>query len=565
MTNMTKPAGEQRRAAAPIQVLIAIFTLSAGAVLTTYLNRSGHAGPEQYLIFPRLFFFNDHVEAVAMLIGFVVALRFHAIQTGIIRLAAWIGLHPRTVCGLSFIVLAAGSRFVYLAHPLSMDEYVPVMQAHAFARGELTAHYAVPLLDELVFPAFRGSFILLNSATGAAMSGYWPGLALLMTPFVLIHAIWAFNATLSVLALALIGSFAARASTTSEQAHLRRGWAMLAALASPAFTVNAMSFYAMPALLAFNLLFLWLLLKPSRLWAFSAGIVGGLALVLHNPVPHAMMAIPCLAWMAAERTRRTRLPALIAGYLPPALILGLGWLMLNSALGMTGAVATKSQEGFVTHWTQLIGHIFHLPSMDTMQARQYATWKVWIWACPGLAFAPFVIRPRDTALKLLVSAFVLTYLIYFLVSFDQGHGWGYRYVQPAWGVFPIAGGIWFARQGARNTLGAIVVAAGLLATPAFLWETHATIASFLARRIEPPVEGRWVVFVDTAPRYSADLVQNPPGIGRVIYFVSHGEDKDGQLMAAQFPGSIRTQHDSRGSAWHLPDSASLVEGPIRPD
>lgn len=560
MFKPTDRSGARRLSEPPIQVLVAIFIVSIGAMLSTVLNRSGSAAPEQYVIFTRLFFFNDYVGSLAMLIAFALALKMEAIQTATMRLAEWVGTHPRAACTLAFAALAAGARFVYMAHPLSMDEYVPVMQANAFAHGELAVHYPVPLLDEIVWRPFRGSFILLNPSTGEAISGYWPGLALLMTPFVVLHAAWALNAALTTLALALIGDFAAQAGA-AEGASLRRGWAMLAAVASPAFTINAMSFYAMPGLLALNLLFLWLLLKPSHRSAFAAGLVGGLALVLHNPIPHAMMAAPCLAWMTVDRTRRSRLPALIAGYLPPALLLGLGWPLLTSSLHMARTMSATTEHGFIADWAERVGNIFHLASDDTMDARRYASWKIWIWACPGLALAPFVVRPRDAALKLLLAAFVLTYLFYFLVPFDQGHGWGYRYIHPVWAVIPIAGGIWFAREGAARSLGAVAVAAGLMATPAFLWETHGTIAGFLALRIEPPDDGRWVVFIDTVhARYANDLVQNLPGHERVLNLISQGEQKDRLLMAQQFPQAVQVVHDARGSSWRLSAPARSASG-----
>jgi hypothetical protein len=539
--------------------LAIIYVLGFGAVLSTWLNRSGEAPPEAYGIFTRLYFFNDHVESLALLAALLLVQMLPAVQRAVIRLAEWVGAHPRATCGLAFVALAAGGRFVYLAHPQSMDEYVPVMQAGAFARGELTAHYPVPLLDRIVWPPFRGTFVLLDPSTGFAAEGYWPGLALLLTPFFLIHATWALNAALTALALALIGDLAARTTDDPERARDRRGWAMLAALASPAFTVNAMSLYAMPGLLAGNLLFLWLLLRPGHRAAFAAGLVGGFTFGLHNPLPHTLMAVPCLLWMLADRERRRRLPALLAGYLPGLLLLGIGWPMLTASLHFARAIAAKRADaGFVENWVTLIGRIFHLPTADTLEVRSYGTWKIWIWAAPIVALAPFAVRPRDAAMRLLLAAFVLTYLVYFLVQYDQGHGWGYRYIHPAWGALPVAAGVWFARQGGARTLGAIALGAGLLATPVFLWETHETVAGFLAHRIEPPADGRWVVFIDIRGRYNADLVQNVPGRDRVMYLISQGEQEDRMLMTAQFPQAVETLHDERGSAWRLSADAAAM-------
>ncbi len=532
-------------------IALRILLLALGAVFTTVLCRDGAVPPEQYLIFMRLFLFNDYVGSLAMLIGFALMLWLKPAKDTVTRIAAWTGANPGFACGIGFITFALGARFVYMAHPLSMDEYAPVMQASAFAHRELAAHYPAPLLDRIVWAPFRGTFLLTDPATGTTMSGYWPGLALLLTPFVFLHVGWMLNPALAALALALIGDLAARTTADPEQARQRRGWAMLASLASPAFTINAMSYYAMPGLLTLNLLYLWLVLKPGHRHAFMAGLVGGLALVLHNPVPHVLMALPCLFWLAANPAGRRRLPALIAGYLPLGLLIGLGWPMLTSGLHMSGPMTATAQEGFVAHWANLVGQIFRLPSPELIQARVFATWKMWIWASPGLLLAPFFISVRVPALQLLCAAFVLTYLFYFLVPFDQGHGWGYRYIHPVWGLLPVAGGIWFASPGSARALGAMTVAAGLLATPAFLWETHQTIAEFKALRITPPEEGHWVVFINREQLYTADLVQNPPGSERVLNLLSQGPEQDRRLMAKLAPSAEQVVLDARGSAWRL--------------
>jgi len=308
----------------------------------------------------------------------------------------------------------------------------------------------------------------------------------------------------------------------------------------------------MPGLLALNLLYLWLLLRPDRRSAFAAGVVGSAALVMHNPLPHLLMAVPCLLWLLRDKEGRRRLPLVMLGYAPLTLLLGLGWPLLTADMHLVRSYSTTEHVGFAQEWISRMQRLFHLPTEDLMEARRDATWKVWIWACPGLALAPFVMRPRGAALALLLATFVLTYYAYFLVPFDQGHGWGYRYVHPVWGVLPVAGGLWFARAGAARSFGVIAVAAGLLATPVFLWQTHATIAEALSHRIAPPEDGQWIVFVPLHYKYSQDLVQNLPGQDRVRYFISVDDASDRALMAAQFPGAVAVIRDEdRGSAWRL--------------
>jgi hypothetical protein len=335
------------------------------------------------------------------------------------------------------------------------------------------------------------------------------------------------------------------------------GWAMLAALASPQFTVNAMSFYAMPGELALNLLFLWLLLKPGAKSAFAAGLVGGLALAMHNPVPHALMAAPALLWLAWDRQRWPRLAAALAGYVPVAAVLVLGWVSHLSGLE---AAATRpgtppAPQGLLGVLVFLVSKVLMLPTDDMLQARWYATWKIWIWGCPGLLLVLLVPRTRSTVERLLLAAFATTYVFFLFVRFDQGHGWGYRYIHTAWAALPVAAGIWLASaKEANRRWGAAMIAAGLLATPVFLWQTHRTIADTLAWRLSPPAAGEWVVFVnERTGRYRGDLVQNANLRTGLLHLVSRGDADDNALMARQFPGAVRVQRDGRGSLWRLPE------------
>ena len=63
-------------------------------------------------------------------------------------------------------------------------------------------------------------------------------------------------------------------------------------------------YYSMQAHLTANLLFVWLLLKPTPYRAFGAGVVGSLALVLHNPFPHMLFAAPWIIAFARSKDQR---------------------------------------------------------------------------------------------------------------------------------------------------------------------------------------------------------------------------------------------------------------------
>jgi hypothetical protein len=534
--------------------LLTLMTLllSCLASLVIQLERIDGMPRWAHIFFYQQFLFEDYVQAITMLLAFSLALVLPTPRQWVARLAALIGEYPKCTCVIVFIILVLGAHFVYLAHPFTMDEYAPQLQARAFAQGSLTVRYDPGLLNWLLLPQTQGNFLLVNRNTGEAMSAYWPGLALLMSPFAFFHLEALLNPLLSVLALWLIGDLAVQAGTDGRC----RGWAMLAALASPVFTINAMSFYAMPGLLALNLLYLWLLLRPGWQSALAAGMVGSVALALVNPLPHAMTGLPCMVWLLLDSERRRRLFPLMAGYLPLTLALMIGWPMLTTALGMPHSGGEHANaDGFVSGWLARVKEIFVTPSDWVLQLRWHSAWKVWIWSCPGLLLLPFFLRRRGTIFWLMVSSFALTFMAYFFVPYSQGYGWGYRYIHPAWGGLPVCGGVWLAlAQGKLREFARAAVLAGLLATPVFLWQTRTVIADTLAQRFTPPDDGRWLVFVAMNRNHPTDaLIQNYPGPQRIVYMASRGKTLDRQLMQDIAPLAVEVAHDSRGSMWRTHD------------
>ncbi|MDQ3039455.1 MAG: hypothetical protein M3R16_06635, partial [Pseudomonadota bacterium] len=489
----------------PKGLLALTIVLAALAPLAMLSGRIPGLGEFDYLIFYRLLFYNDVTNSLAMLAALVVALAVRPLRTWMGQVAGWVSVYPIKTCVLAFVALALAARVVYQGFPLAMDEYAPLLQARIFAQGDIAITYPRELLDRMVVPGFQGYFILVNHETGQAASAYWPGLALLMTPFALFHAEWLLNPLLGAAGLWLIGDLAKQA-TGKDQA---RGWAMLAALACPQYTVNAISFYAMTALLTLNLLFLWLLLRPGWRSALLAGVVGSIALVLHNPVPHALFALPVGIWLLASPERRNKIPPLVAGYLPLTILLCTGWPLLTGSMGLRPLGIAGPVSGFITSWLKKLHDIFVITGLEQLQIRSYAAWKILIWGAPGLLLISFIAKPRGEIMRLLLAAFLLTYAFYFFIPLDQGHGWGYRYVHATWGLLVIATAV-FATHGERQKqLVAIALAAGLLATPAFMYSTHKTITSAIAQ--QPPRDGSGpsLVFIANQPGlYTPDLVRN---------------------------------------------------------
>ncbi|HET9766911.1 MAG TPA: hypothetical protein VFS60_08685, partial [Thermoanaerobaculia bacterium] len=351
-------------------LVVPSLVLAAGALLLALHERPQLARYRQQAF--RLLFARDEPAGAALLLV-LVAIVVAAAMVAATPLRRWAEVVAErlaerralfVVALAAMLCLAVGAVTVYQARPLAMDEYAHWFQARAFAAGELTGRLPPDLLPRLVPPRLLFPFFATDAATGTVASRYWPGFALLLVPFTWLRAPWLLNPLLGGTVLLLLAGLARRWTGQAAAA----GWAVLLALASPAFTVNALSFYPLTAHLALNLVWMALLVEGRAVLGdtrattsptsaltmptsmsmpaltaqsrrlLAAGAVGSLALVLHNPVPHAVFAVPWLA--ALSRRRGLRAAALLAlGYLPLVLLLGVGWLPLRGPLS-SGAAAS---------------------------------------------------------------------------------------------------------------------------------------------------------------------------------------------------------------------------------
>jgi len=356
--------------------------------------------------------------------------------TPILRIAEFLGRRPYWVAAVSVVLFALGAVAVYREYPLSMDEYAAVFQAKIFAAGHLSAQLPPSYIDWLVVRGFNGEFLIASRETGRVIETYWPGFAMLLAPFELLHVQWLCNACLAALALILIHWI----TKEITQDALAAGWALLFALSSGAFAANAISLYSLQAHLTANLLFVALLLRPNGYRAFCAGFVGSLALTLHNPVPHSLFAIPWLIAIALDRNQRGYCLPLILGYLPGVCIL-LGWLLFKSDVGSAGQ-PQFNLSGFAHG-------VFTWPTLNVFNTRAASFVKMWVWAVPCLfAFAVVGCMRylENLKVRLLAASAALTFLGYVFVTFDQGHGWGYRYFSFRLGGSPDPGRLRHDRQ-----------------------------------------------------------------------------------------------------------------------
>lgn len=478
------------------------------------------------------------------------------------RMLWMIERNRHSVAAVLWVALCAGSLWVYRNHPLSMDEYAAVFQARVFAAEATHGTFPPGLIDYLIPPDFQNNFLMVNRATGAVTSAYWPGYSLLLAPFVWLGIPWACNPTVVVMSLLLIGRVA---SDLLESPHAA-GWAMLFALASPAFVANGITYYSMSAHLLFNLAFAWLLLVPTPLRVFLAGLAGGFALVLHNPFPHLAFALPWIIWLALQRGRLLKNTGfLAAGYLPVVFLLGTGWWLWRQQILVEfaqplAAVQTAADgvaPGLLDRMLSLLQGFFrflHWPDVGILQARLAGLAKLWLWASPLLLLLAWwgARGEKRPGIRLLGASALLTFFAYFLIEFDQGHGWGYRYFHSAWGVLPVLaalGVIKLSGEGPRVFRQvALLAMLSLVALNALrLVQMGEFMQAHLAQS-PPRVEasGRKIYMHYGRGYYALDLIQNDPWMrgDEVVLLVRNKADV--QRVLEYFPGARQVADNQYG-------------------
>lgn len=450
---------------------------------------------------------------------------------------------------LLWALLCAGSVVVYRNHPLSMDEYAAVFQAKVFAAGAMHGQLPPELLDSLIPRGFQNYFLMVNRHTGAVFSAYWPGFSLVLTPFVWLDIPWACNPTLVAASLMMIVRIAREQIPSPTAA----GWAMLLALASPAFVANGITYYSMAAHLLLNLCFAWLLFSRSSRRLFLAGAFGGFALALHNPFPHAVFALPWIFWLATRRREwHWNIFWIGLGYLATGVPLVVGWalwqrewLHIPAASGVAQAVATMTPS-LVERAVLVIQGFFRVlqwPHEQTIYARLGGLVKLWLWASPLLFLLAWwgCRESKSPLLRLLGASALVTFFAYFLIRFDQGHGWGYRYFHSAWGVLPILGAAGAIKLAAMPGEGVkwlrALMALALVSLIGLNGLRFQQMGSFIADHLAqfpPRVSAEFrVVLHNNRGYYGHDLIQNDPWL-RGSEIVLLAEDIKGRALVDRY-------------------------------
>lgn len=539
-----------------------VLTLYALGYIYLYLYPDGP-------IFNHLLYVQDFPGATLVVTILLLAGGWVSVSLDTDSFVLAVARHRFVIAGALWIALALGTLLVYQNHPLSMDEYAAVFQATVFSNGSLHGQVPADLVDQVVPVGFQKSFFAVNHHTGHIASGYWPGFALLLTPFTVLGIRWALNPLIVSVSLLVIGKLAF-SLTNNEKA---RGWAILLALASPCFVLNGISFYSMPAHMLANLVFALLLIDPVPWRVLLAGIVGSFALVLHNPFPHLLFSLPWIIWLVFwHPDRRRNLLLLAAGYLPSVLLLGLGWIVSLTAVreGAT-AVASASavtQTPWILRIVEGLLQPFRWPAQATLLFRLGDLIKLWLWSAPLLPLiaAIAVVSMRRRPLKLLGLSMLVTITGYFFVPVSQGHGWGDRYAHSAWGVLPVLAAIWLAQTSNRETQEHSRISQGILICSVIsliaanclrTWQIGSFVGGHLAMVPALPLSQSGIVFM-RGGYYGLDLVQNDPWMrNKQLILVSKGNASDMRLATTMLPGGCKYSENDYGWTYAVLNDCSL--------
>ena len=186
--------------------------------------------------------------------------------------------------------------------------------------------------------------------------------------------------------------------------------------------------------------------------------------------------------------------------------------------------------------------------------------RLFAWSVPVLpivAVIGFASRRRQRPFRLLFASVAVTVAVYFASSYGQGHGWGTRYVLPAWGVVPIlaTAALMVTSPVSQVSLRHFVVVLSLaciaLHIPLKALQVERVIGNALSQAPTLTPGAKQVRFIlPIGGEYTADLVQNDPFLGLPsMTFLSQGGEPDARFMAEHFIDAKLERAEGLGSIW----------------
>ncbi len=416
----------------------------------------------------------------------------------------------------------AGTWLVFGGYALTRDELLADFDAAFLARGALLAH--LPAAWQPFSTALMPRYMLPISPAVGWLSAYLPGNAALRAlGLVTIGADWT-NPILAAGSVILLHRIGRRLWPDAPRLALVP---VLLLASAPQFLAMAMTAYAMPAHLAFNLLWLLCFLRGDRRGDAGALAAGFVATGLHQILFHPLFAAPFIVelWRAGQRRR-------LAVYLAAYLLIGLFWTCYwQIALAGAGAAGAPDPGGasFLTERVRLLLAAASPTAVPTMilNLARFLSWQNVLLLPLALLAWPAVRRGQGAA-RPLAAGILLTLLAMTVLLPWQGHGWGYRYLHGCVGSLCLLAGYgWRALADSadaprlRAALTAATVAGLAIILPWHLLQAHAFVAPYRAAYAAILAAPADLVLVDDSGLvFAEDLVRNAPDLSnrpKILY------------------------------------------------
>lgn len=300
----------------------------------------------------------------------------------------------------------------------------------------------------------------------------------------------------------------------------------LLAATSSQLIVNAMTSYAMTGHFALNMVWLLLFLRGDRKGDAGALLVAFVAIGLHQVHFHPLFAAPFLLWLAFRRQWGR---AAIYGLGYAAIVLF--WLKIYPLWLIDLAGPEANVAPIPTLSEQAVGKAGRLLDSQlaywTANFVRFAAWQN-LLLLPLVAAAWPVLRSKQARLQGPLLPLLGACAIGLVLLVNQGHGWGYRYLNGLIGCFCLLAGYgwtslvpqagqaraWAAVRCAAILTLAVILPLQLVMARAFI-APHATLDAAIGK-----AEAEVVIVDPDGGSYAQDLVQNPPRFDarpRVMY------------------------------------------------
>jgi hypothetical protein len=412
---------------------------------------------------------------------------------------------------ISLTVLLSTSVGCFAVHQnfdLCIDEYLNDFEVGILDQHHLVA--SVPVEWREYQDALKVPYENYNANTGCWTSGFLPGFATLDYVFSQVGLGWALNPVLAALSVLLLGSVARRAFP--DHAVLAANLAVLLLALSPQFLAMAMTKFAWTAHLCGSLLWVWLFIQPNRILFLLTPIFGALLIGLHQPHVHPLVAAPFVLRLLFNR-RWKDFFWFLGWYLAGAW----GWyqaytLLRPAALGAGGDLNNVLPASGLTIIPVFLGCIFAMFHAITLYA----------WTTPVLIplLGMFILtwKQQPPLVRDGFLAACLTFIFYFFFPHPQGHGWGFRYLHPVYGLLAltaVGGALTLCRDGWNAQLSKV-----MLASVAFSLFVQVPYRIHEIRTLVRPLALTWN-YISTRPTdfviintsdfwYGWDLIRNDP-------------------------------------------------------